>query len=257
MRFLACLLTLQYSAAQEPLTLAEQPQLQRDVQAVFFSSAHTPRQHLLSVACLHSSQDQLVLRLTLAEEPQGSTLASLLRRVHSGRPVQLCQRRGTIRTCAFSDRVWTGVSTWADFQADSPPASFHFTFVTPLLTASPVSRSQPNALPFPEPEIILAPVWESWHHLSGPSLAGLAGSAQQIVQATRCMLATYRLQTVALPALRSIGYLGWGEYRCFQPQAEAMTALWALVRLAFFTGCGYETIAGFGAIRLVLRERGG
>lgn len=253
MYFLACLLTIQFDTPQTPLATAWHPQLRRDLQAAYFP---TEKQgpHLLAVACVHRSRDQWVLRLALAHEQRGNALAHFLKRVQLGQTVRLFQRRGQVHAVDFSDRVWAGISTWADFQASSRASSFHFTFATPLLTTSPGIEEQADALPFPEPETLFAPALEHWRRLSGPSLAS---SAQHMVQATRCVLATYRLQTVHIPALSCPGYLGWVEYTCLQPQGEAMHALWALARLAFFTGCGYETASGFGTARVVLRERGG
>ena len=253
MYFLACLLTIQLEASQASLPFPKPPQLRRAIQAAFFSTQEQGP-HLLTVACVHRSHDQLVLRLTLAEEPQGNALATLLSHVEIGQPIQLCQHRGEVRAFDLSDRMWAGVSTWADFQAGSHASSLHFIFATPLLTTAPQGEGHPNALPFPEPETLFAPALEDWQRFSGPSLAS---SAQQMVQATRCVLATYRLHTVEIPVLSCLGYLGWVEYTCLQPEAEAMQALWALGRLTFFTGCGYETASGFGTARNVLRKRGG
>lgn len=253
MYFLACLLTMQFEAPQAPLAFAEYPQLRRDFQMAYFPTEE-PGLHLLSVTCTHTSRDQLVLRLVLAQEPQGNGLTHLLKRVEVGHPIQLCQRPAEMRAFDLTDRVWAGISTWADFQAGPHASSFHFTFVTPLLTTPPRASGGTDALPFPEPAVLFAPALESWQRLAGPALAS---SAQQLVQTTCCVLARYRLHTVELPALSSLGYLGWAEYTCLQPQTEAMQALWALARLTFFTGGGYETASGFGTTRIVSRKRGG
>ncbi len=254
MRFLACLLTLQHHSSQEPLLFAEYVRLRQDILMAFFPTEHACP-HLLTVACLRSDQHQTVLRLTLAEEQQHSTLSQLLRRVHSGQPILFCQRSGEISAFDISDPTWTGMSTWADVQTSQGSASFRFIFATPLITALPLARESLDALPFPEPETVFARALEQWQSFSGPAFPC---SAKQMVQAARCVLADYRLHTVAIPLapFPVVGYLGWVEYSCLQPQAEAIMALAALARLTFFTGCGYEAATGFGTTRAVLRERG-
>lgn len=252
MYFLACVLTIQFEAAQKPLRFPERLQLRRDINAALFP-AEQQCSHLLTVACLHSDPHQLVLRLTLAEEQPGSLLAHLLRHVSSGQRVHLCQRSGVIGVCELSDPAWTGMSTWADLQASQSPSSWRVTFVTPLLTTSPLSQEHLDALPFPEPESVFSLVHTRWQELSGPPLAC---SVQQMVQETRCVLATYHLRTVEIPSLQRIGYLGWVEYRCLKSRARTIADLWALARLAFFTGYGYETASGFGTARISYRKRG-
>lgn len=252
MYFLACLLTIQFAAAQEPLHIADHPQLRREIASALFA-AEEQRSRLLTVACLHSDHHQLVLRLTLAEEQSGRTFAHLLHRLSAAPSIEFCQRKGRIGVCNLSHPVWTGVSTWADVKAGQSPASLHLTFVTPLLTAFSLSQKPPDALPFPEPDVLFSRLHASWQELSGPPLAC---SVQQMVQETRCVLANYRLRTVNIPALSRVGYLGWVEYRCLQPRAREIVALWALARLAFFTGYGYETACGFGTARTLHRKRG-
>jgi hypothetical protein len=177
MRFLACVLTLEHHSAQEPLLFAEYVQLRQDLVMAFFPSEHACP-HLLTVACLRSDHQQTVLRLTLAEQQNG-TLSQLVHRIHSGQPILLCQRRGEIRTFDMSDPIWTGMSTWADIQTPQGNASFRFNFATPLITALPLVKQSLDALPFPEPETVFARAVEQWQSLSGPSFPAQQNSSSK------------------------------------------------------------------------------
>jgi CRISPR/Cas system endoribonuclease Cas6 (RAMP superfamily) len=81
--------------------------------------------------------------------------------------------------------------------------------------------------------------------LGGPTLAG---SADQLIHASACVVSKYRLRSLtregSLPA--PVGYLGWIEYECLKYN-QAIASLNALARLAFFTGTGYLTAYGLGS----------
>jgi len=241
MRFLAVVLTLQHHKPQDLLTFVEWPQLRQDISMALFPTEC----QLLTVACLRSEPQQTVLRLTLAEEQQEDhgIFSQLLSRIHAGQLIRFCQRDGKVVSLDVSDPMWTGISTWADFQKTPHHSSFGFAFTTPFITASPLAAVFPDALPFPEPETIFLPALECWQKLAGPLFPW---SGAHLIQAACCVLANYRFYTVEIPLTShpTFGYLGWVEYSCLQPQAEEVAALAALARMTFFTGCGYDTTLG-------------
>jgi hypothetical protein len=255
MYFLACLLTIQFPTPQVPFTFAEQPQLRRDIEAALFSSGER-LSHLLTVACLSSDEHTAILRLTLTEGHRTRQQGQFLQTLALGQPLHFCQRHGEVVAFDLSDPRWAGLSTWADMQSDECWSVCHLTLATPLITAAPQPHDAPDALPFPEPDVLFTLAAEHWQTLSGQPFPC---SASELVQTTHCVLANYQLSTVdiPLPSAPRIGYVGWMDYTCLRAGAEETATLAALARLAFFTGWGYDTSAGFGIAQAVLRERGG
>src|SRR6266702_7379486 len=140
---------------------------------------------------------------------------------------------------------WARISTWADLLSQQTERFMHFSFATPLITAEPGRQQNRNVLPFPEPLPLFSSLAQRWQTLGGPTLAG---SADQLIQASTCVVSKYRLRSLtgdgSLPA--PVGYLGWIEYECLRYN-RASASLNALARLAFFTGTGYLTAYGMGS----------
>lgn len=254
MNFVAGLLTMRFSSSHHALAFADHQQLRQDVLSALFPGEEGVLP-LLTVALLHSDRQQALIRLTVAEERQGIAISQLLRRIQAGQPLQLCSRTCEIDSFDLSNSAWTGLSTWADLQTNQRCSYIPLSFVTPLLTFSRRNSLSSDALPFPEPLTLFTAAMEQWRNLAGPPLPC---SAQHLVQATRCVLADCRLRTVKIlsPSSCRIGYLGWASYECLAPQAKEIAFLHGLMRLLFFTGCGYETAYGFGVTRRVSRKRG-
>lgn len=255
MHFFACLLTIHYPKAQEPLTLAEQPQLRHDLMQVLFPTdgQRQPSLNLLTVALLSADRRQAVLRVTCVEENQDHAFTQMLNYLQEHTHVSLCQRAGKVTAFDMSDSQWTGLGTWVDLQVTPVSPSFRLLFATPVLTTTATVQDPPDALPFPEPLSLLTEAGEQWHRLAGPPIPC---SATQIVQATRCVLSNYHLHTteVLLEGGSVLGYRGWVEYTCLRPRATEIAYLSALARLTFFTGCGYATTSGFGTTRILYEK---
>jgi CRISPR/Cas system endoribonuclease Cas6 (RAMP superfamily) len=68
------------------------------------------------------------------------------------------------------------------------------------------------------------------------------------------VVANYRLRTVEFRTQErtQIGFVGWAVYECRKLEAAHVSALNALARLAFFTGVGYQTARGMGAVKTTL-----
>jgi CRISPR/Cas system endoribonuclease Cas6 (RAMP superfamily) len=153
--------------------------------------------------------------------------------------------RYEVQAIDLTNPRWAGISTWADLLPRQTERFMHFSFATPLITAEPGRYQTRNVLPFPEPLPLFSSLAQRWQTLGGPTLAG---SADQLIRASTCVVSKYRLRSLtregSLPT--PVGYLGWIEYECLRYH-PAIASLNALARLAFFTGTGYLTAYGMGS----------
>lgn len=72
------------------------------------------------------------------------------------------------------------------------------------------------------------------------------------LEAGKCFISGYKLQTEQFQTTErtQIGFRGWVTYT-YPTQAEQyLGTLTALARLATFTGVGYQTARGMGAVRV-------
>jgi CRISPR-associated endoribonuclease Cas6 len=174
-----------------------------------------------------------------------------MNRLAAASPLLLCNRRYKITAVDVSDPKWAGISTWADMEAKVKGSHIHFTFATPLLTATPGEPGVLDALPFPEPLPLFSRLEEQWYRHRGSQLGC---SVDEMVQESRCVIADYHLRTVEvqLSGRPHLGYLGSITYEYLRP---CISPLHALARLAFFTGSGYGTDHGMGVTRVVIPGR--
>jgi CRISPR-associated endoribonuclease Cas6 len=219
----------------------------RDIHHVFAdyqrSHAASHRQDDITLSLLRCEPPHALLRLTICgreETPVSAilekALPSLFQHGHGHYEVQAID---------LNNPRWAGISTWADLLPQQPERFMHFSFATPLITAEPDRQQNRNVLPFPEPLPLFSSLAQRWQTLGGPTLAG---SADQLIRASACVVSKYRLRSLtresSLPA--PVGHLGWIEYECLRYN-PAITSLNALARLAFFTGAGYLTAYGMGS----------
>jgi CRISPR-associated endoribonuclease Cas6 len=207
------------------------------------SVAVSHRQEDITVSLLRCEPRQALLRLTICSREETPVSAIL----ETALPPLLQHGHGRYKVQAIdlNNPRWAGISTCADLLAQQTERFMHFSFATPLITAEPGRLQNRNVLPFPEPLPLFFGLAHRWQALGGPTLAG---SADQLIRASTCVVSKYRLRSLAregsLPA--SAGYLGWIEYECLRDN-RATASLNALARLAFFTGTGYLTAYGMGS----------
>lgn len=245
MYFLATLLTLKaIETDQFPSFLAEKD---GDIPSrqTLRSQAAFQGVSLMTAALLSSDARRTLMRLTCcsqARDAPGMVLEAL-----TSRPtLEFGQRCYEVESVDSIDPVWTGTSTWLDLLNEQYRMRMRFTFATPLVTINQECASNNNALPFPDPQTLFLSLLLHWRALGGPPLPY---REEQMVQAARCVVTEYNLETAerTLEEHSHLGYLGWIEYTCRTREMTAVTSLNALARLAFFTGSGYLNEQGMGA----------
>ena len=205
--------------------------------------AASHRQYDTTVSLLRCEPGHALLRLTICSREKTPVSAIL----ETALPSLFQHGRGRyeVQAIDLTNPRWAGISTWADLLDQQTERFMHFSFATPLITAEPGRQQNRNALPFPEPLPLFSSLAQRWQTLGGPTLAG---SADQLIRASACVVSRYRLRSLtragSLPA--PVGYLGWIEYECLRYN-RSCASLNALARLAFFTGTGYLTADGLGS----------
>lgn len=250
MYFLATLLTLKaIEPDQAPLFLAEKDVVIPSRQKLRFKAAFQSVSQM-TAALLSSDAQRTLMRLTCccqARDAPGIVLQEL-----TSRPtLEFGQRCYEVESVDCIDPVWTGISTWPDLLNEQYRVRMRFTFATPLVTVNQECASNNSALPFPVPQTLFSCLLRHWRALDGPPLPF---SGEQMVQAARCVVTEYNLETTVriLEEHSHLGYLGWIEYTCRTQEITAVASLNALARLAFFTGSGYLTEQGMGATTVIV-----
>jgi hypothetical protein len=244
MYFVALLLTVRCIEEARTQEYRENRDIHHVLADYHCSLAASHRQKDITLSLLRCEPQHALLRLTICgreETPVSAiletALPSLFQHGHGHYEVQAID---------LTNPRWAGISTWADLLPQQTERFMHFSFATPLITAEPGSQQNRNVLPFPEPLPLFSSLAHRWQMLGGPALAG---SAEQLIRASACVVSKYRLRSLtregSLPA--PVGYLGWIEYECLRYNPWAIASLNALARLAFFTGTGYLTAYGMGS----------
>ncbi len=243
MYFVALLLTIRCLEEARTLEYRET----RDIHHIFAdyhcSLAASHRQEDITLSLLRCQPQHALLRLTICSREKTPVSAILETALPS--LFQHGHGRYEVQAINLTHPRWAGISTWADLLSQQSERLMHFSFATPLITAEPGSQQSRNVLPFPEPLPLFSRLAHRWQMLGGPTLAG---SIEQLIRASACVVSRYRLHSLtregSVPA--PVGYLGWIEYECLRYN-RATASLNALARLAFFAGTGYLTAYGMGS----------
>ncbi|SRR6266566_1390592 len=207
-------------------------------------AASHQQQYDITVSLLRCEPRHALLRLTICsreETPVSAILETALPSLF-----QHGHGRYEVQAIDLTNPRWAGISTWADLLSQHTERFMHFSFATSLITAEPGQQQNRNVPPFPEPLPLFSSLAQRWLTLGGPTLAG---SADQLIRASACVVSKYRLRSLMREGSRPspVGYLGWIEYECLRYNQEVIASLNALARLAFFTGTGYLTAYGMGS----------
>lgn len=263
MYFVAMLLTLHPVDQAPPLTVADGVYAHAALLNILSEASpeagkalHEMQRHKhLTLAFVEGTPRCVLLRLTFMAE-EGVTYANLLINAFATQPlVRLGSKRWCIVSVDLSPSVWTGVQTWADFLAEPVSSSVHLTFVTPTaFMKQDGDRKRFTAL-YPDPVTLFSGLVYRWNALAGPPLPeGL----DRFLQAGKCLVSSYHLQTVKFHTSErtQLGFCGWAVYGCSADTGGYLRALNALARLAVFTGVGYQTARGMGAVRMTIALQG-
>lgn len=200
----------------------------------------------LTVTITQSNDNFSTLRLTFMSK-EGLHYATLLsQRLLSQSILQLGSTRCEVITVDVNDPIWGRVCTWADLTGEENPY-LHFQFLTPTAITQRSNNGTRFMVVFPEPIKLFSGLAKRWANLSGPPLPC---DLNDFLLGGGCVISSYRLRTVKFQSGKrtQIGFVGMAVFECLDRSSEHVAALNALTKLAYFSGVGYQTARGMGAV---------
>lgn len=214
------------------------------------------RNKRVAIALIDSTKDSAILRLTFMAEDGLAYANMLVNRLAAYPTLRLGNAIGEVEAVNLADPDWAGVSTWADF-VDHYENSLQFRFITPTaITKRGHGHTRYMSL-YPDPFSVFSGLARRWQALNGPKLPH---DLEEFIESGGCVVSRHNLHTIEFSreGHTQIGFVGRVVYECCQTdQVEYIVALNALARLAPFTGVGYQTARGMGAVQVLTSKCGG
>lgn len=211
------------------------------------------RNKCFTIALLPQNRTRALLRFTFMDKEASAYVNALVTSGVLHGDVRLGDQFCTITDLSLAHLGYTGVATWGDIC--KPTCHRHITIVfnTPTAINKQTGEGKRFASLYPEAEDIFLGLVRRWHGLLGPALPA---SLEQYLVDHGCVVAGHELRTVQFKTRErtQIGFTGRVTYECMTGDEECITALNWLTRLAFYTGIGYQTARGMGAVRIWLQD---
>lgn len=205
-------------------------------------------QRLFTAAIVERNQKDALFRLTFMSE-HGLEAANAAVTGFSNCPiVRLGTSSHHITDVCLAGSSWSGVSTWADLMSVRPGLRFHFTFQTPTAFTKDNGNGRRFCTLYPEPNDLFRGLARRWRELGGPHLPESLGD---YLHRGGCVVASHQLrtETAKLKERVQVGFRGTATYECLDRDPVHVAALSQLTRFAFFSGVGYQTARGMGAVK--------
>ncbi len=205
------------------------------------------RNKQLTISFVGSDQTQPLLRLTFMAKEGLSCANTLISALANDSNLRLGSAVFAVGEVELMNSPWVGISTWDDLLAGTPDASLRLRFMTPTA----ITKCSADGLRFmslyPEPRDVFNGLIRRWKGLGGPELPA---DLSDFVASGSCFVANHALQTIEFRTSErvQIGFIGHVVYQCRHATQTHLAALNALARLAFFSGVGYQTARGMGAV---------
>ena len=144
--------------------------------------------------------------------------------------------------------AWGAISTWADLTEPCSASWLEFNFVTPTAFTKSDGRGNRFVGVLPEPGDVFGSLLQRWNDLEGPCMPP---GVVNYIQSGGCRVSDYntRCVTTQLHERTQKGFVGKVTYELSDRDPACMSAIHQLGRLAFFSGVGYQTARGMGAVR--------
>jgi CRISPR-associated endoribonuclease Cas6 len=210
----------------------------------------------ITTALVQQTLDRAVLRVTLLADESLVLANTLVSAISASKVLRLGKFTCVVEAVDLADPKWGGISNWSEFIATDAATRLHFQFVTPTAIAKDgrnEGRLVRHFTLLPEPVDVFCGLAWRWHRFGGPPLPyGL----RRFIEAGWCVVDRHDLHTASFetPNRTQIGFLGDIEYRCDTTDSTYVPALTALARFAHFSGVGYQTARGMGAVQVSIRH---
>jgi CRISPR-associated endoribonuclease Cas6 len=206
------------------------------------------RDKRITIAIVSSDHHSATLRLTFAHQDGLAYAETLANSLMTCPTLRLGQTLCEVQSVDLTDPQWGGISTWADLTATPAGRYMSFQFVTPAAITKRGDNGDKFISLYPNPIDLfggLAKRWQAWEG------AELPAQLDDYVRTGGCVISSYRLETVEFQTRErtQVAFVGWAMYECRKNKPDYIAALNALARLAYYTGVGYQTARGMGAVK--------
>ena len=207
------------------------------------------RNKRLTVAIHQSTDVEAILRVTFMEKAGDEYLLPLITELFNEPDLQIGNKDCTVvdATPHSINPLWYGINTWNDLTDERIGKYLCMQFVTPTAITKRDDQNLRFMSLFPNPVDIYSGLVRRWQGLGGPDIPD---TLRDYLITGGCVVSCFELQTVkfVVKERTQIGFKGWITYECRKQDKQHNLALNSLTRLALFTGIGYQTARGMGAV---------
>lgn len=202
----------------------------------------------MSLAILSVDPLRLTLRVAFMGKcgmQAADALATALSRAPS---IQLGSAQWQLAGLHCSGGTWGATCTWADLVEPCSANWLEFSFATPTAFTKSDGRGNRFVSVLPEPMDVFNCLLDRWNDLGGPQLPiDLVG----YIRSGGCIVSDIEILCVTTQLRERIqkGFTGRVTYELNNRDPAYVSAMHHLGRLAFFSGVGYQTARGMGAVR--------
>jgi CRISPR-associated endoribonuclease Cas6 len=257
MYFVAMTVELEFENRDQPLTAADgvyahsaifNTLSEEDAEAG--EILHDMKRHKrIALAIVDSDAHTAQLRLSFMAKDGLAHFNSLANALATRPRLQIGKTTCSVNGIDLVDSEWSAISTWADLLSGPHGQYITFSFTTPTAIAKSDGNGNRFFSLFPIPLDIFSGLARRWQALEGPALPE---DLEDFIYAGGFVVTRHRLRTTSFRTSRrtQIGFTGSVTYTFLEDDVSCVAALNSLARLAAFTGVGYQTARGMGAVRV-------
>lgn len=203
-----------------------------------------------TLAIVESSSSLAKLRLTFMLREGVAYDDALVNSFAESAALRIGTKHYEVVQVDLHDPVWSTICTWDDLKMEQPARFMDFEFVTPTAISKKSDEGRFTHI-LPEARDVFMGLARRWAALNGPHLPH---DLEGFIQSGGCVICehTIRSETFVAPDRTQKGFVGHVGYECLGKNRDKVLALNALARFAYFSGVGYQTARGMGAVRTYL-----
>lgn len=203
----------------------------------------------MSLAIVKSNAKSSLLRLSFISELSLDFVYALTENFSSNPNLNIGTLTCQIVAMDFNHSKWGRIASWADLINTTCCCPYlQFKFATPTAITQKGSRNERFMMLFPEPVKLFSGLEKRWNYLNGPPLPE---NLNTFLRGGGCIVSQHNLRTIKFKTndRSQIGFIGRTTYECRDKNSPYVAALNALTQFAFFSGVGYQTARGMGAVQ--------
>lgn len=206
------------------------------------------RQKPLSLAIYGAHPSQINLRVAFMGGRGMQAADALIMAIARSPDVQLGRSQWQVVGVDCSNGTWGATCTWADLTAPCRGNRIEFDFVTPTAFTKSDGCGNRFVSVLPEPVDVFNCLVNRWNGLGGPHLPS---SLIEYIDSGGCVVSDINIRCVTSQLRERVqkGVTGRVTYELSERDPACASAMHQLARLAFFSGVGYQTARGMGAVK--------